>query len=140
MLCGSSGADTINGAGGDDIILAGGGDDTLVGGPGDDQLNGGQGVDAASYPGTTPVRASLATGFAAVGTNSADALSTIENLRGSGADDILTGSTPTANVLEGLGGTDTLKARDERGNDTVDGGKGSDICQRDTGDTATSCP
>ncbi len=140
VICGSPGADTINGGGGDDIILAGGGDDALVGGPGNDQLNGGPGVDLASYPGTTPVRANLTSGFATVGAGSADALSTVENLKGSSANDTLTGSTPTANVLKGLRGADVLRVKDERGNDTADGGTGSDTCLKDPGDTAVGCP
>lgn len=140
VICGSPGADTINGGGGGDIILAGGGGDALVGGPGNDQLNGGPGVDLASYPGTTPVRASLAAGFAAVGAGSADALSTVENLNGSSAGDTLTGSTPAANTLKGLGGKDVLSVRDGRNNDTADGGAGSDTCQRDRGDTTKGCP
>ncbi len=140
IICGSAGSDAINGGGGDDIVLAGGGNDTLVGGPGNDQLNGGPGVDSASFPGTTPVRASLATGFATVGAGSADALSTIENLNGSSASDTLTGSTPVANTLKGLGGNDVLKVTDGRNNDTVDGGVGSDTCQRDPGDVRRSCP
>ena len=140
VICGSPGTDTINGGDGDDIILAGGGGDALVGGPGNDQLNGGPGVDLASYPGTTPVRASLATGFATVGADSADALSTVENLKGSGAGDTLTGSTPVRNTLKGLGGKDVLNVRDGSNNDSVDGGTGSDTCQRDRGDTTKGCP
>ena len=140
VICGSPGADTITGGGGDDIILAGGGGDNLLGGPGNDQLNGGLGVDVASFPGSTAVDASLDTGFAAVGADEADALSTIENLNGSSAGDTLTGSTPTANVLKGLGGADVLKVRDGRNNDAADGGRGSDACRGDSGDAKRGCP
>ena len=139
VICGSPSGDTINGGGGDDVVLAGGGD-TLVGGPGDDQLNGGPGVDVASFAGSNAVDASLATGFAVVGTDEADALSTIENLSGSSAGDTLTGSTPAANALRGLGGTDVLTVKDGRSNDTVDGGAGSDACRRDPGDATRNCP
>jgi hypothetical protein len=113
VICGSPNGDTINGGG-----------DTLVGGPGNDQLNGGPGADVASFPGSTAVDASLATGFAVVGTDEADALSTIENLSGSSAGDTLTGSNPAANALRGLGGADVLTVKDGRSNDTVDGGAG----------------
>ena len=140
VICGIGGHDTLIGAGGNDILVGAGGDDTLIGGPANDQLNGGSGVDAASYPGTTPVKADLTTGFATVGAASADALTSIEDLSGSSAGDTLVGSTPTGNVLKGLGGEDVLKVRDGRGDDTADGGMGSDICQRDAGDTARSCP
>ena len=40
----------------------------------------------------------------------------------------------------GLGGVDTLDAQDGTGNDTVNGGTESDICQRDTGDQVSNCP
>ena len=139
VICGSPSGDTINGGGDDDIVLAGGGD-TLVGGPGDDQLNGGPGVDVASFAGSNAVDASLATGFVVVGTDEADALSTIENLSGSSAGDTLTGSTPAANALRGLGGADVLAVKDGRNNDTVDGGAGSDACRRDPGDATRNCP
>jgi hypothetical protein len=50
-----------------------------------------------------------------------------------------------ANVLNGLGGDDTLDAAEagdpnDVGNDRVDGGTGSDTCQTDDGDTARNCP
>jgi hypothetical protein len=140
VICGSAGVDAINGGGGGDIILAGGGADALVGGPGNDQLNGGPGADVASFAGSTAVNASLTTGFAAVGTGEADALSTIENLNGSSANDTLTGSTPAANTLKGLGGADVLQVKDGRNNDKVDGGTGRDACRRDAGDVTRGCP
>ncbi|MBA3293871.1 MAG: calcium-binding protein, partial [Geodermatophilaceae bacterium] len=41
----------------------------------------------------------------------------------------------------GEAGTDTLKALDQvSGNDSLDGGIGTDTCRSDTGDPVTSCP
>jgi hypothetical protein len=42
--------------------------------------------------------------------------------------------------LTGMAGADTLDAREGTGNDKVDGGTGTDTCQKDPGDTAVSCP
>ena len=64
--------------------------------------------------------------------------------------DVLIGSA-TTNALHGLagkdtlvggeGGADVLKARDGvRGNDSLDGGPGTDICGKDPGDLALNCP
>jgi len=139
VLCGDSRNNTINGAGGNDIVLGNGGNDRLTGGPGNDILNGGPGTDTALYSGTTAVRASLTTEFAA-GVGS-DVLLGIENLSGSSAIDRFTGNAGR-NMLSGLGGNDVLDARDGTGgNDRVDGGAGaSDTCRRDAGDTVLNCP
>ena len=137
VLCGGDGNDTISGAGGNDIVLGEAGNDRLVGGSENDILNGGSGADTALYTGTSPVTANLTTQFA-TGVGS-DTLPGIERLTGSDAGDKLTGS-PAANVLVGgdgadeilgLGGNDTLKSRDERKNDTVNGGPGTDRCTTD---------
>jgi hypothetical protein len=112
--------------------------DKLTGGLGNDTLNGGPGVDTVLYPGSTKVVANLVTEFAkGVGM---DVLLEIENLSGSNAGDTLTGSTRTANILKGLGGNDTLRTKDGFGNDTVDGGTGTDSCVKDGGDAARGCP
>ena len=83
------------------------------------------------------VEASLTTNFA-TGQGS-DVFVGIEDLAGTAFEDTLEGSS-RANVLEGLGGNDVLKVRDGIGNDTANGGSGSDTCQRDPGDTVRSCP
>jgi Ca2+-binding RTX toxin-like protein len=138
VLCGLGGNDRINGGGGNDTIVAGPGNDTMLGGPGNDMLNGGPGTDAASYASSaTGVRASLTTGFATG--EGTDVFSYVENLTGSQAIDRLTGSN-VPNILAGLGGDDTLDARDGRANDAVNGGAGTDTCLRDAGDTSTGCP
>ena len=69
-----------------------------------------------------------------------DVLLGIENLSGSNANDTLTGSASTANVLKGLGGNDVLNVRDGISGDTADGGTGTDYtCRKDAGDTIMSC-
>ena len=74
-----------------------------------------------------------------------DLLSYVERLTGTAGADTLTvadsdGSSNAANILKGLGGADTLDAQEGTGNDRVDGGTGTDTCQKDPGDTAVSCP
>jgi Ca2+-binding RTX toxin-like protein len=147
VLCGLGGNDSLKGLGANDILLGGTGNDSLQGGAQNDILNGGAGADTASYAGaTTPVTASLATdiatGGAAVGS---DLLSYVERLTGTAGADTLTvadsdGSSNAANILKGLGGADTLDAQEGTGNDRVDGGTGTDTCQKDPGDKAVSCP
>jgi Ca2+-binding RTX toxin-like protein len=117
----------------------------LQGGAQNDILNGG-GADTASYAGaTTPVTASLATDFATGVAVGSDLLSYVERLTGTAGADTLTvadsdGSSNAANILKGLGGNDTLDAQEGTGNDRVDGGTGTDTCQKDPGDKAVSCP
>ncbi len=148
VLCGDSRNNTMNGAGGNDIILGGAGNDTLIGGLGNDTLNGGLGTDNAYYPGSTAVKASLATGFA-TGVGS-DVLLGVENLIGSNANDRLTGSAGAnvliggqgADALFGLWGADRINSKDGvNGNDTLDGGGGTDTCITDATEASiTSCP
>ena len=105
---GQSGNDTLFGKAGDDILNGGKGHDVLVGGPGGDTLIGGTGKDTASYQeATTGVTASLANAKANTGEAKGDSYSSIENLTGSAKNDTLTGD-KNANVIEGLGGNDTL--------------------------------
>ena len=72
-------------------------------------------------------------------------LSYAERLTGSARNDTLTvadsdGSSNAANMLKGLGGNDTLDAREGAGNDTADGGTGTDTCQTEFGDRSLNCP
>jgi Tol biopolymer transport system component len=148
VLCGDNRSNTMNGAGGNDIILANGGNDKLTGALGNDTINGGPGKDTVLYSGSVAVRASLTTEFA-TGVGS-DVLLAVENLSGSNANDRLTGSAVAnvlvggkgADVLSGLGGADTLRSRDGiNGNDTLNGGPGTDTCIKDATEKAiTSCP
>ena len=121
---GTSGDDTINGLGGDDTLIGDAGNDTLSGddgndilsgGPGNDTLDGGPGYDYADYTqATAGVHVSLAiTGPQDTG-EGVDTLISIEGLRGSHFDDVLTGGS----------GDDYLFGN--TGNDTLDGGAGAD--------------
>ncbi|MGH3144894.1 MAG: hypothetical protein ACRDTR_03740, partial [Rubrobacter sp.] len=148
VLCGDALNNTINGAGGNDIILAQGGNDKLTGALGNDNLDGGPGTDTVLYPGSTAVRANLTTEFA-TGVGS-DVLLGIENLRGSGASDRFIGSAAAnalvggagADTLSGQNGNDSLTSRDGvSGNDTVNGGPGTDRCVTDASEAlVASCP
>ena len=148
VLCGDSRVNTMNGAGGNDIVLAQGGNDKLTGALGNDTLNGGPGSDTVLYSGSTQVIANLTTEFATgVGM---DVLLGIENLSGSSANDRLTGSTVAntlvggkgSDILSGLEGPDTLNSKDAvNGNDTLNGGAGTDTCVTDARESSiTSCP
>jgi Ca2+-binding RTX toxin-like protein len=131
---------------GNDRLTGGSGDDTLNGGFGSDVLQGGAGSDTATYSevgNRLAVRADLdgATGddgssedgpAGARDTIAAD----VENLKGTGADDVLIGNAgPNVidgagghNQVQGLGGDDELTAD---GGGTVDGGAGTDHCTSD---------
>ncbi|SMX50783.1 M10 family metallopeptidase C-terminal domain-containing protein [Maliponia aquimaris] len=137
LLAGEAGDDTLIGSDSDDSILGGdgnddlrnaegslmaGGTDLMVGGRGDDILRlfsgpgqvtlvGGPGVDTADFAGFDgPVALNLALGGTATIRTSG-----VENLRGSGYGDTLTGN-HLGNVLNGLDG-----------DDLIDGGAGNDI-------------
>ena len=81
-----------------------------------------------------------------VGTRHAD---TILERVGTGEDNIFgrrggdvidaTGSKNDVDNLFGNRGNDTLKATDNDGDDTLNGGPGTDTCTGDTGDTFISC-
>jgi Ca2+-binding RTX toxin-like protein len=117
---------SLSGGAGADTLTAGAGEDTLTGGPGADVIDGGGGRDIVSYldgraggvvvdladPGTD--------GGAEDGPSGArDALTGIEDVRGTLADDTLTGD-GGANQLIGLEGGDTISGG--AGNDDLDGG------------------
>jgi Ca2+-binding RTX toxin-like protein len=120
------GNDTVNGGDGSDKICGGDGDDNLTGGGGNDAIDGGPGSDWALYD-TAPaaVTVNLALGTA-TGGHGTDALTGIENVRGSAYGDTLVGDA-AANSLQGLAG-----------NDTIDGGPGSDWAVYETASSAVS--
>ena len=108
------------------------GNDVLQGKGGNDIIDGGEGVDTVSYAGeTVGVTVTLrddsrGRDVAAAFTRhdrsrERDTITNVENIRGSDADDILTGDSG-ANKLEG-----------NRGDDTIDGGVGADNLQGGTG-------
>ena len=102
-LVGGAGNDTLTGDAGANTLDGGGGDDVLAGGTAADGLIGGGGRNTASYEErATPVVAGL-TGPRPDG----DTYTQIQNLRGGGGDDRLTGDAEE-NELAGGGGDDVL--------------------------------
>ncbi len=130
---GGSGNDRLQGGTGNDDLDAGFGEDTIEGGPGADTHDGGDGEDLLQYDfSSAGVTIDLATGLASGGYAEGDANSSIENVTGSGFDDVLRGN-GLGNAFTGNGGHDTLTGRggDDRltgnaGNDTLNGGSGFD--------------
>lgn len=116
VLTGNGAANTLNGGDGNDLLRGGSGADTL---------NGGAGNDTVTYSLTwTGVQINLAAGTATGGQAAGDVLIGIENITGSGTDDILIGDAGN-NVLDGSQGSDQLT-----------GGLGDDTYVLDgTGDT-----
>ncbi|WP_281981275.1 S8 family serine peptidase [Thalassorhabdomicrobium marinisediminis] len=141
-LLGADGDDTLFGGGGDDLLFGGGdsdrilagiGNDTLYGGShsdvlrgglGDDNIYGGSGYDQVLYTGlASGVFVTLESGMASGGGGN-DVLSGIENVFGSGHDDIIYGSNSHGNRLEGSNGEDRLYGLD--GRDVLLGGNDND--------------
>ena len=123
-LVGEGGKDRLYGGDGDDTLNGGSGLDYLEGGAGADQIDGQRGVDTASYAASTAgVQVDLTSGTASGGDAAGDTLLRIENLTGTGFNDILTGDA-VANKLLGGGGNDTLLGND--GDDLIRSGKGRD--------------
>jgi Ca2+-binding RTX toxin-like protein len=124
-VIGSEFADTITGSSGGNELLGGGGDDMLEGLAGADFLSGGAGYDTASYLSSdAAVNVSLAVQAGAYGHAAGDVLVGIENLYGSGRDDMLAGDAG-ANLLFGAAGFDNLQGA--AGDDVLIGGEGGDI-------------
>jgi len=131
-IIGLSGHDFLLGGPGDDILDGGNGSDILRGGPGADVLIGGVNTDWTQYnTATASVALSLATGGTG-GEAAGDSFSSIENVRGSGFADSLTGDAARNlimggggdDVIDGAGGPDVLHG--EAGDDTLTGGEGGD--------------
>ncbi len=127
-IIGGSGDDWLEGDDGNNKLEGGDGDDILTGGLGNDILIGGaHGIngDTANYVGSpAAVTVSLAiAGVQKTGGAGNDQLIGIENLAGSGHDDVLTGD-KNANVIDGAKGDDLIVA--SLGNDKLFGGTGND--------------
>jgi Ca2+-binding RTX toxin-like protein len=125
VLAGLGGNDILAGRSGNDRLDGGVGNDILRGDGGDDSLGGGGGIDWAYYSTAVSGVTVRLTTTAAQDTGGAgsDTLTSVENLLGSGFNDILVGGAG-ANRLKGAGGNDTLIGR--QGNDTLTGNAGHD--------------
>jgi Ca2+-binding RTX toxin-like protein len=139
---GGAGADTLEGGNGDDTLDGGEGNDLFqskaAGGDGADVFQGGAGTDSVDYSNRTAgVTVDIAPDLSAdpddgetLSNEHDDVKSDIENLRGSGEDDVLTGSTQ-ANVIDGNAGADTLSGGPAGSctfdSDTLNGGTGDDL-------------
>ena len=101
-LTGNGSKNTLDGGAGNDVLDAGAGDDILIGGVGDDSLSGGAGDDQVDYSLVkSAVNINLASGKASgVG---ADTLTSIEDVVGGAADDIIVGNTMGNELTGGLG-------------------------------------
>ena len=136
ILRGGEGNDELYGDRDTDTLEGGAGDDLLEGGHGGDILDGGEGIDTITYENSrinfladTGVTINLATGAFAGGDAAGDSLAdvddaNIENIIGTGLDDILRGNRKD-NTLEGRDHDDTLYGGE--GTDTLKGGEGEDI-------------
>ncbi|MEH2499378.1 Ca2+-binding RTX toxin-like protein [Bradyrhizobium sp. AZCC 1678] len=100
---------TIIGSADNNTLTGNVGDDTLIGGAGADTLIGGAGSDTASYEGATVgVTANLANSSANTNDAAGDSYTSIENLKGSGFNDVLIGDAGNNTLSGGNGGFDTL--------------------------------
>jgi len=125
-LSGTKGDDIIFGKGGDDTLSGGKGNDTLEGGKGADKLNGGAGIDTIDYlTSSSSVWINMEGGNGFFGDASGDTFSMIENVSGSGLSDSISGDTGD-NYILGHGGDDQFIINTNAGQDTFDGGRGSD--------------
>lgn len=128
LLNGGNGDDILRGLSGNDQLIGGRGKDLLFGGAGADTLDGGTGIDTADYrdssSGVTVYLSAANQHLNAGGDAQGDVLRNIENLRGSGFNDVLVGNSE-ANTLNGGGGNDELEGGG--GADILDGGEGIDI-------------
>ena len=130
-LSGSNHNDLLIGNNSNNGLFGANGNDTLKGGGGADNLDGGTGTDTASYINSTEaVVVSLLINLGAGGEAEDDTFTSIENVTGSGHDDVL-GGTDGANTLSGLNGNDALKGFG--GNDNLLGGAGDDELLGDAG-------
>ncbi len=116
-----------------DTLLGNDGDNFLRGRAGNDSIDGGAGIDRADYrTAAGAVQVSLLTNTSA-GADGVDTLVDIENLRGSELYGDLLAGDDDVNLIDGLGGNDTLRGNggaDELlggdGNDSLDGGVDAD--------------
>jgi Ca2+-binding RTX toxin-like protein len=124
QVFGDAGNDVLLGGTGSDSLDGGDGNDLLEGAAGADVLTGGIGIDTASYSSSAAgVTVNLAAGTASGGDAAGDTFSSIEQVLGSGQQDVLTGD-GNANTLWGMAGNDVLAGGG--GGDLLKGGAGDD--------------
>jgi Ca2+-binding RTX toxin-like protein len=130
-LTGSDFADKLKGDSTSEKINAGAGDDLLGGSGGADTLDGGMGKDAVSYDTSKlAVKIDLTLGKGKEGDAEGDRYFNIENVSGSGYNDVIVGNL-SANTLSGGKGNDILEGG--AGNDKLEGGEGMDVLKGGTG-------
>ena len=135
-IAGLANNDTIYGREGNDILSGGDGSDFIFGNEGSDHIDGGAGEDSASYQTASGgVAVDLTAGVGTLGEALGDTLLNIENLHGSGFDDVLAGDVGT-NKLYGHAGNDTLIGG--AGADTLDGGDGADTVTYESSSAAVT--
>jgi Ca2+-binding RTX toxin-like protein len=141
-LRGGAGDDTLSGLiGGTNtqgaVLDGGDGNDLLISGSAADDIRGGAGIDTVSYDNTSVgVTVDLSTGTGSGGAAQGDTFTSIENVFGTGSNDVLIGN-DEANILGGDtltsgAGNDRLSGRG--GNDVLLGHYGDDILDGGTGD------
>jgi Ca2+-binding RTX toxin-like protein len=126
-LTGSAFNDGLTGGNGANILEGLGGNDRLDGRGGADRLDGGASTDTASYEFSgAAVRISTDGSAGTGGFAEGDRLTSVENVIGSGFNDVITGSSGAVNnIFEGRGGNDSLFGLG--GNDTLAGGVGINV-------------
>lgn len=131
-LNGGDGNDRLFGEDGNDALFGGTGMDVLNGGLGDDMIDGWSGFDTLAYTTLTQgVTVDLGVTTAQnTGGGGVDTIIRIENLVGTGQNDVLTGSS-NRNRIEGSNGDDQIFG--QAGNDTLLGGNGNDTINGGTG-------
>jgi len=132
VLAGGGGHDVLVGGKGNDRLSGGRDNDLLIGGEGADLLDGGTGDDTADYSDSGDgVTVDLGAGTGKGGDAEGDTLKDVENVIGSGRDDVLIGN-DAGNLLIGGAGNDVLQGG--RGDDMLDGGDGNDHLTGGDGD------
>ena len=136
---GDGGLDQVFGGAGDDVLVAGTGNDTIAGGEGNDVIRSGRGsnlIDGGEGRDTVDYRAARGGVYVDLGTGTggSDALTLVEDARGSRFADTIRGD-GAGNTLKGAKGDDAITGGDGDdqlyggpGSDGGDGGEGNDLC------------
>ncbi len=146
FLYGLDSNDVLCGGSGNDYLDGGNQNDKLHGGPGDDALNGAAGTSDWAIYRDSPAGVSvhLMGGLSPDGFGTNDTLDNVENLEGSGYNDLLEGNDVPNRIIGragddmiwGLNGNDNLDG--SAGFDSINGGAGgADAC---SGEALVNCP